>query len=68
MFRCEHDNVLVRMLGREYVQNLCSDQLYNHGLHTVHQLREIYIQHEQFSDNDRVLGEIEGPAYMARPE
>jgi hypothetical protein len=25
MFCCEHDNVFVRMLGSEYVQNLHSD-------------------------------------------
>jgi len=68
IFRCEHDNVFVRMLGSEYVQNLHSDQLSSHGLHTVHKLREIYVQREQFSDDDTVFGEIEGRTNMARPE
>ena len=50
------------------MQSLCSDELFGRGLHTVNQLRETYDKHKQFSDNDRVSGEIESPAYMARPE
>jgi hypothetical protein len=34
--------------------------LSSHGPHTVHKLREIYVQHEQVYNDDGVFGEIEG--------